>query len=185
MAVKKKSQTRTEQEHAPTDIIAQTMAEGTSHPLHSKWTLYYHDPEDTRWSIDSYSRIGVFRTIEEFWHVYNQLPQHSFYLGMFFLMRGDILPTWEDEHNKGGGCWSYKISTAEVFSLWRDLSVYLVAETLSTEPFLMNGLSISPKKGFAIVKLWNRDRTKKDTSFITSQVDLDHTQSLYTAFMAK
>ena len=147
--------------------------------------LYYHDPEDTRWSIDSYTVIGTCSTVEEFWDVYNQLPQHSFYLGMFFLMRGDILPTWEDSQNRRGGCWSYKISTAEVFPLWVDLSVYLVSETITRDPFLINGISISPKKGFCIVKIWNRDRTKKDTSYISSKISLDHTQSLYTAFVAK
>jgi hypothetical protein len=29
--------------------------------------------------------------------------------GMFFIMREHILPLWEDESNKNGGCFSYKI----------------------------------------------------------------------------
>ena len=29
---------------------------------------------------------------------------------MFFLMKGDIQPRWEDPQNRRGGCFSYKIN---------------------------------------------------------------------------
>ena len=158
---------------------------GRAHQLNSEWVLYYHDPEDNDWTIGSYTRVGVFRTIEQFWGVVNKLPKHSFHLGMFFIMRESIRPMWEDSLNCHGGCWSYKININDVFTLWINLSVHLVSEMITEDPYLINGISISPKKGFCIVKIWNRDHTKNDSKYICSDIPLDHTQSLYTPFKEK
>jgi hypothetical protein len=100
-------------------------------------------------------------------------------------MRDNILPTWEDPANQNGGCWSYKIATSEVFQLWTDLSRYTVSEILCKKDNI-NGISISPKKGFCIIKIWNSDATCNSTRvLIRTLAALDHEQSLYTAFKAK
>ena len=135
--------------------------------------------------LDSYTRVGVFRTIEQFWGVFNILPKHSFHLGMFFVMRDNVRPMWEDSHNRHGGCWSYKIGINDVFPLWVDLAVHLVSERITEDPYLINGISISPKKGFCIVKIWNRDHTKNDVTYISPDISLDHSQSMYTPFKEK
>mgnify|MGYP003351864353 CR=1 FL=1 len=46
-------------------------------------------------------------TVEDFIGLFNNF--NSFIKGMFFFMRKDIFPQWEDENNINGGYWSYKI----------------------------------------------------------------------------
>ena len=72
------------------------------------WSFYFHDPYNIDWNISSFTFISNFSNIETFIVVYlcfkNIIPK-----GMFFIMREHILPVWEDENNKNGGCISYKI----------------------------------------------------------------------------
>jgi hypothetical protein len=81
---------------------------------------------------------------------------------MLFLMRDGILPMWEDNKNKNGGCFSYKVNNKNVASVWKNLSYTLVGECLTTDKRLrpnITGITISPKKNFCIIKIWlsNRD----------------------------
>ena len=154
--------------------------------LNTSWTFYYHDPENSKWSIDSYIKIQSFNTIDDFWSIYSKLPSRSFHLGMFFLMRNNILPTWEDPANMNGGCWSYKISILDVYQLWLDLSIYTVSEHLSKKNQYITGISISPKKGFCIVKIWNSNSSHCENSQLTKNIKcLEHDKSLYTPFKNK
>ena len=91
-------------------------------------------------------------------------------------MKEDILPTWEDPQNIKGGCWSFKVGRRETFNAWLDLSISLVGNTLVQEyqsPILINlltGISISPKKGFCIIKIWNRDQQFSDPKLLKSNI---------------
>lgn len=157
--------------------------------LSTKWTLYYHDPETNDWSNESYLKVTEMITPQEFWSVYDILPKHSFHLGMFFLMRDDIFPTWEDDDNKNGGCWSYKVSVADIAPLWEILSARLVCESLTTtgeDRTLINGISISPKKGFCVLKIWNRNSALSNSNLLKNDIPkLHHNESLYVAFRDK
>jgi len=162
------------------------LTEDTTTPLSSKWTLYYHDPEDSNWSESSYIRVFECSSIEEFWSLYRALPKSTFHLGMFFLMRDNILPTWEDPQNQNGGCWSYKVPITDVLSVWESLSVCLVSENITpSEHKLVNGISISPKKGFCIVKIWNNNFMKNEVQLLHSVNKLNHSESIYTIFKDK
>lgn len=156
-------------------------------PLASKWSLYYHDPEDSNWTANSYINIyDNIDSIQSFWNVYNLLPKGTFHLGMFFLMRDNILPTWEDPANCNGGCWSYKVPINDVFQVWELLSAYLVSEQLTpTEKNLLTGISISPKKGFCVIKIWNNDSSKKEISLLQDVDKLNNSESIYTVFKDK
>ena len=96
---------------------------------------------------------------------------------MLFLMREGIHPTWEDIKNKDGGCFSYKISNKTVINSWKQMSYSLVGETITNEVNLMkdiNGITISPKKNFCIIKVWIQNckwknpKLMKDFDGITS-----------------
>jgi translation initiation factor 4E len=150
--------------------------------------MYYHDPENDDWSINSYQRIAELQTLEEFWSLYERLPKTSFHLGMFFLMRNNILPTWEDQANINGGCWSYKISVSDVYPVWEILSARVVCESITTvtDPDIITGISISPKKGFCVLKIWNNNSSFSDTKYLKNDIPkLRHNESLYVAFKDK
>ena len=108
--------------------------------------------------------------------------------GMFFLMRNKIKPVWEDEHNKSGGCWSFKVSLEHFYKVWKQLSILLVGELLCTTPLLINGISVSPKRGFCIVKIWNHDAKLNNTSLLRLKNVMyleDNGPALFTAFENK
>lgn len=160
------------------------------HVLHDRWTLYYHSPTSSDWSNASYTKVASFHTIEgftELFRVLDTIPELHY--GMLFLMRGNILPTWEDKRNCKGGCWSYKVSgETAVLSTWKQLAVRLTGETLSTVPMLLNGLSMSPKRGFCILKIWNRDSQRKSKTLldVNDLTELEkHGEALYTPFCEK
>ncbi len=98
-------------------------------------------------------------------------------------MRDEIRPIWEDNNNINGGCWSFKVVKKDIYQSWIDLSISLIGETLSSLPLLINGISISPKKGFCIIKIWNKDSTQCETSLLKSDLTgLNLQESIYKSF---
>jgi hypothetical protein len=127
------------------------------HVLNDSWTLWVHLPHDTDWSIKSYKEIMSFKTVEEAIALTERLPGQMVKNCMLFVMRKGIKPTWEDERNRNGGCFSYKISNKYVSTVWKKLTYTLVGETLSNDKKhirKINGITISPKKNFCVIKIW-------------------------------
>ena len=127
------------------------------HRLHNNWTLWAHLPHDTDWTVKSYKKIMTFTTVEEALVLYETLPDKMIKNCMLFLMREGIKPTWEDEKNRGGGCFSYKGGNKNIITTWKHASYSLIGETLTAESKLcasINGITISPKKNFCIIKIW-------------------------------
>lgn len=128
-----------------------------THKLHGTWTLYAHLPHDTDWSAVSYKQIMVFDTVEEAVLLTESLPHKMIKNCMLFMMRGNIKPMWEDPDNRKGGCFSYKVSNKIVPETWRALTYSTVGETLGSSLIVqnaVNGITISPKKNFCVIKVW-------------------------------
>jgi hypothetical protein len=155
--------------------------------LHTQWVLYYHNPEDSDWSKGSYTCVMTLTSLEEFWAMHSALlPSKCLQGGMFFLMKKGIQPIWEDPQNKNGGCWSYKVSLSSVHDAWRELSLRLVIEQLCSVPDLINGISISPKKGFCVIKIWNKNHTRSSTDVLYDSLsNLHHTDAMFIPFKHK
>ena len=137
--------------------------------LSDKWTLWAHLPHDTDWSLNSYKEISTLETIEDSLMLFENLPDVVVKNCMLFLMRKGIQPTWEHEKNRLGGCFSYKINNRQVTNCWKSLSYVLLGETL-TESNLskyINGITISPKKNFCIIKIWLSNCNHNNPDIIT------------------
>ena len=127
------------------------------HKLHTPWVLWFHSLDDTNWTKDTYTKIAEINSVEEFLGVYQDFD--TFGKGMFFLMRKDIFPQWEDESNIKGGYWSYKIGKTVAEKAWFELSCACIGECLTKKPedmFNVNGISYSPKINNVIIKILNR-----------------------------
>jgi len=125
--------------------------------LNDRWTLWAHLPHDIDWSIKSYKPIMSFASAEEAVALCETLPNKMIKNCMLFLMRNGIQPVWEDERNRKGGCFSYKVNNKSVPEAWKKLSYSLIGETLTEDMGLLpqiNGITISPKKSFCIIKIW-------------------------------
>ena len=144
--------------------------ESESHALYDKWTLYAHLPHDTDWSVDSYKPICEFATMEECIGLVESLPDVVIKNCMLFLMRGKIRPVWEDPGNRDGGCFSYKINNKQIVNIWKNVCFSTVGETLTENPDYIkhiNGITVSPKRSFCILKIWMSDFKYQDaTNFI-------------------
>lgn len=145
-----------------TDLISQK--EDDDIYLNDIWVLYFHDPNDSNWNMISYLNLGSINNVQEFWNHHQCLTPHL-HQGMFFIMREYVFPSWDDKENINGGCLSIKILKENIQLYWEDLCVKLLGETLINEEYreaywnTINGISISPKKFFCIVKIWLKDES--------------------------
>jgi hypothetical protein len=130
--------------------------------LSRNWNLWYHDPNNQSYTLDSYINLGKIETIEDFWHYYHYLKLIQIQGSMFFLMLEGVNPLWEDTID--GGSWSYKIDKKEIQQSWTRLSIHLLSDTFldSDNKDELIGISISPKKTFSILKVWIRNDKIKD-----------------------
>lgn len=132
--------------------------------LQDVWTYYFHDPDDPNWNLNSYHRLHDVATLQDFWDVHSATA--SFLSrGMFFVMREHVYPCWDDPLNITGGCLSMKVLKEDMPAFWEHLMVRMLGETLlvpdasDADPerwSAINGMSVSPKRFFCIVKLWLR-----------------------------
>lgn len=148
--------------------------------LNFKWVLWYHDPNDTQWDINSYKKIASISSISDFWNIYNLIKNSIIENSMLFIMRYGILPQWEDPQNCNGGCWSFKIMKGNIKKYWTELSIFLLGETIiNTNKCIINGLSISPKKSFCIVKIWNNDKNINNKSLLNKKMKIPFDSCIY------
>lgn len=138
--------------------------------LNDNWTFWLHLPHDIDWSINSYKRLYNFSTLEDCIILVENINKVIVEKCMLFIMKNNIKPIWEDPNNCEGGCFSYKISIDNVYNIWKNMVYKLIGNTLTNNKELaesLNGISISPKKNFCIIKLWlnNIDNFKNSSIY--------------------
>lgn len=166
-----------------------------SHKLNCNWVVWYHNPTDKSWTPESYKDILELTTLEDFLVLKNSwnecLPMVN--EGMFFLMRklnnGKVIyPLWEDINNRNGGVWSFKINKDEATDIWFKLCSITIGECICNNPLesmQINGISISPKKNFCIIKIWNTNSNKNDIKLLSDKIDfLNLKEVIYNSHMA-
>ena len=130
-----------------------------THKLNSKWTIYIHDIKERDWSLESYKKVFEIYTIEDFWLFFDNFQNFRHY--MFFFMRNDIKPVYEDKENLKGGSWSYSISGRDVNETFLYVLSKVIGEILLVDnDNKITGLSLVPKKGFSILKIWLKYKNK-------------------------
>ncbi len=130
--------------------------------LNDKFKLYFHDPNSYNWEVDSYINLYEIKTIENFW-IIDSLITDKIHLGMFFIMRNNIFPLWDNEDNINGCSFSLKILKTEAKIYWSKICILLLSNNIIKEQHIslsnnINGISISPKKNFCIIKIWLKDK---------------------------
>ena len=125
--------------------------------LNSEWCLWYHSINDNNWDINSYKLLYTFKDLHGLYILYELLTNKMLINGMYFIMKKDILPIWEDKNNINGGCLSYKIEYNNLSDKFKNILLLCLSDNLyknKTENKYIIGLSISPKKTFNICKIW-------------------------------
>lgn len=150
--------------------------------LNSKWTLYFHKLNDNNWNFNSYIKLSEFNNLEDYTIISTLLKPIHIENGMFFIMREDIKPMWESEDNNKGGCISFKIYKKFIYDSWNQLTNFLIGEKiLKNEKDILNvnGISISPKKQFSIIKIWFKIPEIKETTLLNNMNLFNYKDAIY------
>jgi len=151
-------------------IMDTVSIQSPKYTLNDKWDLYYHLPDDKNWDITSYTTIlGDIHSAEEVISINEILPDPVIKSCMLFLMRSTIKPMWEDPKNRSGGCFSYRVTNKLVPEVWKNLVYLSCGESLTSKPENhkhINGITISPKKNFCIIKIWLDTIAFQDPTFV-------------------
>ena len=145
------------------------------HSLNDKWDMYYHLPTDPNWDLRSYKPImkGI-NKMEDTLAIIRAININVIKGCMLFLMRDGITPRWEDPRNRNGGCFSYKIHNKNVANCWNKLFKYVTGESFSTIENVnkhINGITVSPKRNFCIIKVWMDTDKYQDSSVFNDIMD--------------
>ena len=146
------------------------------------WTIYYHDPEDPSWDVDSYKKLFVAESWEMLGTILHQMGTFKLMNGLVRIMRGRISPLWEDHANIRGGSYCLKIRRASAVDVFKRYVAAAALNRATIDPTNeITGVTISPKKGFCIIKIWNRSCTRfnspKDIDILHPEVR--HSEILY------
>lgn len=153
------------------------------------WTIYFHSPEEIKWTLNTFVSLGSMKTWRDFWTVIEALKGESLSDGMFFMMKDPYPPLWESHYHISGGCYSFRCQKKEASEICIN---YMIACMLgcvaNNSENKISGLSISPKKGFNIIKIWNTQAQKfKDPADICATISsiVNTSDIMYTRFTNK
>jgi hypothetical protein len=116
------------------------------------------------------------------------LGADAFSEGMFFVMRDPIPPLWENHQNIRGGYYSFRCQKRDATDSYINYMIAaMIGELTKNATNQINGISISPKRGFNIIKVWNQTSVNhnkpSDLQYaISSVVESD---VIYTPFIQK
>ena len=140
--------------------------------LKNKWVLWYHPTDNNDWSMESYKKVFEMKTYYDLLYIMKNLNNIS--SGMFFVMRDNIKPIYEDSQNMSGGYWSIRLMKRDSYDYFKKIVYYILMENLmkkDEQTSKINGLSISPKINNCIFKIWNSDYTGLKTSDLRKDID--------------
>ena len=153
------------------------------------WTLYFHSPEETKWTVQSFINLGSMKTWGQFWSLMEVLQTETLSDGMLFMMRDPSPPLWESHHHIRGGCYSFRCQKKESHDIFINHMISCMLGNVVNDPEnKISGISISPKKGFNIIKIWNTHAQRfKEPSDICNTISsgVNTNDILYTRFTHK
>jgi hypothetical protein len=158
------------------------------------WSLYYHNPVDTKWTPDSYQNIATVSTWDEFFSVTKELEDITIQQAMLFWMRKDVPPLYENHANIKGGCYSLRVSRQKAthyFMLYTIAS--MMGKVVNEAGNQIQGISISPKwileknQSFNVIKIWNKDCTLYNKNEQLNRLDniQQYSEIIYTPHIQK
>jgi len=135
------------------------------------WMLWYHDPENKDYSLESYVNVADMTTPQQFWTVVDSIPKEAWESGMFFFMRRGFKPLWDSPENESGGSWSKKVEASDVYDTFVDMMAHCVTgELLKQRGETVAGITVSPKGPFSILKIWNTTTVACDKALISPNI---------------
>lgn len=140
------------------------------HPLNSSWTLWYTKSQSKDSSeswADLLKPVITFSTVEEFWGIFNSIPQPGELplKADYHLFREGIRPEWEDVQNSEGGKFTFSFNekyNVDINDIWLKTCLALIGEMLQDDENEVNGIVFSNRKMVYRVALWTKSTNKKN-----------------------
>ena len=132
----------------------------SSFPSGRAWSLYYHDTENKKWTLDTFDKLGTVKTWRQFYELIAAIDIEFWSQGMFFFMLDPIPPLWENAANIRGGNYSMRISSQMMLDIFTKYCIASILGEGTHTNNIIHGVSMTPKKGFFVIKIWNKDSTK-------------------------
>ena len=111
------------------------------HPLQREYQFWYSkykkpDENDKKLKMSKedfeseLKSLKTFSTVEEFWGLFLHMktPSQLETGSKLFLFQGNIRPVWEDEMNKNGGRFYFKVKQDQSDQLWQELCLAYISE---------------------------------------------------------
>jgi len=154
----------------------------------TSWTLYWHSSEGRDWSIGTFTSFGTMKTWRDFFTILETLKLDALSDGMFFLMKDPIPPLWENCNNIYGGAYSFRVPKHAAGAAFEHYAIAaMLGQSMGNATNTINGLSISPKKTYNIIKLWNTNSGKfrRPDDMLCLLPSMVSSEVLYTPFTDK
>lgn len=116
------------------------------------------------WSTKSFdSSFFIIDSVSSFLQFFNNFHKFDLNTYSFYIMRPSddgsfIEPTWEHKMNRNGGTCSLRIDIIHGIELLQQLCILMMNECLVPDMSLVNGISISKKTNWALIKIWTKDQ---------------------------
>jgi hypothetical protein len=135
--------------------ITEISKKGGDVNLHSSWICWTHETDNSNWMLDSYVCFNPMKTVGSFWRFMNNLPMlGGIEARYYFIMRGQIEPTFEYPANRNGTIWSVMCELDMMDIICTRLCIAIMGETLlpahlaynpNKDTTLINGISLCVK----------------------------------------
>eukprot|EP01066_Platyproteum_vivax_P001929 Platyproteum_vivax@DN12402_c0_g1_i1.p1 len=164
-------------------------------PLRYKWVVWKQvaPPENSKGNYDSQTReFAQFATTQEFWRVWNHLPQPSELLDQkrmvlqdeedgpqhvidgLMIFRQGVTPKWEDELNACGGHFQFMLKRSlggpQTDEYWNNLVLAIVGGTLSPSDKIC-GIRLVDKISYVKVEVWFTDYDSDDRHRLQKNIE--------------
>ena len=150
--------------------------------LYNSWTYFLHLHDNKDWTINSYINMVKIDNVENAILLNDEIHYDLIKKSMMFLMKENINPLWEDENNKHGGCFSFKVFNKDIEQVWKRVFFHLIGRTITKNKKYyknINGITLSPKKKFCILKIWMKDCELKDPDIFINIENLESSGCLF------
>lgn len=145
---------------------------GKDYVFTSKWNIWVHESNSADWSFDSYKIIYSIYDIETFWKFFSNIRKLDIVKYQYFIIREGSGPYWEHETNRNGGTCSIRVTIDKCIEVIEQIAILVINESFTSNYKDINGITISTKLNWGLIKIWNKD-SEDDTSLLIPKYIID------------
>jgi translation initiation factor 4E len=103
-------------------------------------------------------KVATFNTVDKFWEVYSYImkPDDLQHNVEYHLFADGIKPMWEDEPNKNGARWIFRIKKGSTNQFWEELVLAYIGGRFADADSWVNGIVVSTRRSEDILAIWLR-----------------------------